>query len=121
MVWRRAIPGDVTAAADALGDPVLVPSDDVIWGAPMTRTAVIATTEGPAELGVWEMQRGACRDVEVDEVFVVLSGRAVLTVNGAPGREIGAGDVVNLRAGDVTEWVVEDVLRKVYLTPTAGG
>jgi uncharacterized protein len=120
MVLRRLVSADVGVAVDALGDPVPVPADDVVWGAPTTRLGVIATTEGPAELGVWEMTRGACRDVEADETFVVLAGGAVLTVNGGPAREIGPGDLVTLRAGDRTEWVVEDVLRKLYIALADG-
>ncbi len=120
MTLRGLTAADVGAVADALGSPVRVPSDDIIWGTPTTRLGAIATTQGPAEFGVWEMTRGACRDIEVDEVFVVLSGSAVLTVNGGPRRELGPGDLVTLRAGDQTEWVVDDTLLKVYFTPATG-
>ena len=71
---------------------------------------------GPGELGVWEIDPGTAHDVEADEVFVVLSGRATIAVEGSPDVPVGPGDVVRLRAGTATTWVVTERLRKVYLT-----
>ncbi|MET0828022.1 MAG: cupin domain-containing protein [Microbacterium sp.] len=83
----------------------------------MTSTSPLFVTDGPSELGVWTMERGALRDIEVDEIFVVLTGRALLTINGAPPREIAPGDIVHLRAGDETTWAVQSTLRKFYIAP----
>ncbi|QJU56341.1 cupin domain-containing protein (plasmid) [Herbiconiux sp. KACC 21604] len=96
-----------------------VKSADVIWGSPVTKTHELFTEDGPLEVGIWQLQGGACRDIEVEELFVVLSGRALLTVNGRPPREVAPGDLVKLEAGDVTTWVVQTTLRKLYLTPGA--
>jgi uncharacterized cupin superfamily protein len=63
------------------------------------------------------MERGALRETEIDEIFVVLTGRALLTINGAPRREIMPGDIVRLRAGDETTWAVQSTLRKFYIAP----
>ena len=79
-----------------------------------TRTLRLGST-GPGEVGLWEIDPGTAHDVEVDEVFVVLSGRAVVSVEGWPDVAIGPGDVVRLRAGAATTWVVEERLRKVYV------
>ena len=80
-----------------------------------TRTLTLGTT-GPGEVGLWEIDPGTAHDVEVDEVFVVLTGRATVSVEGWPDVAMGPGDVVRLRAGTVTTWVVEERLRKVYVT-----
>ena len=79
-----------------------------------TRSLALGAT-GPGEVGLWEIDPGTARDVEVDEVFVVLSGSATVSVEGWPDVAIGAGDVVRLRAGAATTWVVEERLRKVYV------
>jgi hypothetical protein len=79
-----------------------------------TRSLTLGTT-GPGEVGLWEIDPGTAHDVEVDEVFVVLSGRATVAAEGWPGVAIGPGDVVRLRAGAVTTWLVEERLRKVYV------
>ena len=79
-----------------------------------TRTLALGTT-GPGEVGVWEIDTGTAHDVEVDENFVVLSGRATMSVEGWPDVAIGPGDVVRLRAGAASTWVVDERLRKVYI------
>ena len=106
--------------ADGWGrDPVAVvrgPSvvlDDDAGGT--TRWVALEQT-GTGEVGVWEIDPGTAHDVESDEVFVVLSGRATIVVEGSPDVLVGPGDVVRLRAGAATTWVVTERLRKVYLT-----
>ena len=44
---------------------------------------------------------GTSTDVEVDEVFVVLSGRATIGVDGEAPVDIGPGDVVTLTQGAI--------------------
>lgn len=69
--------------------------------------------------GVWEMTPGGMIDVEVDEVFVVLSGEATVEFVGPalPSIELRPGSVVRLEAGMRTVWTVRRTLRKVYLAP----
>ncbi len=105
-------PGEVTDAA-TLGirhDPVA--DDQVVAGAPSTGYVEFDDT-----FGVWEMTPGAMRDVEADEVFVVLSGSATVSFV-APALasiELRAGSVVRLDAGMQTIWTVRETLRKVYV------
>lgn len=104
----------VNAAEVALAmDPV--PDDQRVGGEPRTGSAVFGTFSG-LEVGVWEMTTGTMRDIEADELFVVLSGSAhVDFADGSPALDLSAGDVVRLAAGTHTEWTVHQPLRKVYL------
>ena len=86
----------------------------VVDGSPTTGTRALTTVAG-AEVGVWEMTAGTATDVEVDEVFVVLSGSATVTVEGGTPLDLRPGVVVRLHAGDRTTWQVHETLRKVYL------
>ncbi len=101
-----------TTGIPALGLPL-----DPVDGDPLTALAELGRFGG-LEVGVWEMAVGEATDVEADELFVVLAGRAVVAFP-ATGRrlELGPGDVVRLSAGDETVWTVTETLRKVYLTP----
>jgi uncharacterized cupin superfamily protein len=54
-------------------------------------------------------------DVEAEEVFVVLRGRATIEVAGGPTLQVGPGDIGVLHAGDQTTWTVHEDLRKVYV------
>jgi uncharacterized cupin superfamily protein len=80
-----------------------------------TRWTELGVT-GAGEVGIWEIDPGTVHDVEVDEVFVVLTGRCTIRVEGWPEVEVGPGDVVRLRAGAMTTWVVHERLRKVYVS-----
>ena len=89
----------------------------VVDGAPRAGSRALAAVAG-VEVGVWEMSPGTATDVEAEEIFVVLSGRATMTFE-ADGEtvELGPGVVVRLRDGERTTWTVHETIRKVYLTP----
>jgi uncharacterized cupin superfamily protein len=105
---RPADAASVEIVREAI-DPSLV-----VAGAPSAGATPLAELD-MVEIGVWEMSAGTARDTEVDEVFVVISGRATVEVADGPRYEIGAGDIVRLSAGDQTIWTVHEVLRKVYV------
>ena len=98
------------AAVTLVHEPV--DASQVVAGSPTT-----AVHELDETTGVWEMTPGAMSDVEVDEVFVVLSGEATVDFV-EPERasiELRAGSVVRLEAGMRTVWTVRETLRKVYV------
>lgn len=110
---------DLFTGVDALAvgvDHEALPADAVVAGAPVAGVYELGTFGG-TEIGVWEMTPGVATDTEVDEIFVVLSGRARIVFLD-PAREaidVGPGSVVRLAAGMRTEWTVTETLRKVYV------
>lgn len=90
----------------------------VVAGAPRAGAAPLGTLGG-VEVGIWEMTRGAARDVEAEEVLVVLSGSATVAFEDGPDVHLGAGDALRLAAGSRTTWTVHEPLRKVYVTPVS--
>ncbi len=103
-------------AADHFLEHEQVPADQVVDGDPHTGVAALGRFGG-LEVGVWEMTPGVVRDVESDEVFVVLSGAATVEFDdGTPALTLAPGDVVRLAEGAHTVWTVTKTLRKVYLT-----
>lgn len=91
-----------------------LPADTVRDGDPRAGHRPLAGLGG-LEVGVWEMTEGVATDVEVDEVFVVLSGEATVDFHDGERIDLAPGAVVRLRAGDRTVWTVHSTLRKVYL------
>ncbi|MCS5714673.1 cupin domain-containing protein [Herbiconiux sp. CPCC 205716] len=92
---------------------------DVEQGSPRAAIAELLGTPSLA-VGVWELSEGVVRDTEVDEVFVVLSGRAEVEVEGsAEVLRLVPGVVGRLAAGSRTRWTVTETLRKVYVTASA--
>lgn len=110
-------PGTVTDASTLALAHEPVPADQVVAGTPVTGFAELDAVGG-AEVGVWEMTPGAMRDVEADEVFVVLSGDATVEFDDPALPPIGLrpGSVVRLTAGMRTVWTVRETLRKLYIT-----
>ena len=98
------------------GEPV--EASLIVAGTPETATLALGTVGG-AEVGVWEMTAGGMRDIEVDEIFVVVGGAATVALLSGPraGETIALrpGVVCRLEAGMSTEWTVPSVLRKVYI------
>ena len=87
-------------------------------GSPRTGTMSLVTLPGSgAEVGVWEHTPGMSTDVEVDEVLVVLSGRARIDFlePELPSIIIGPGDIVRLEASMKTKWTITETLRKIYI------
>lgn len=91
-----------------------VPADRVVAGAPRTGSLDLDEDMG---VGVWEMTVGAMRDVEIDEVFVVVAGAATVdfVAPALPSIDLAPGAVVRLESGMRTVWTVHETLRKVYL------
>lgn len=93
-----------------------LPAEKAVAGSPRAGVVPLPGVAGLA-VGVWEHTAGCSSDVEVDEVFVVLSGRATVEVEGGPALELGPGDLCVLEAGARTRWTVHEDLRKVFVCP----
>lgn len=118
----RLLAGTVTDAASARLTHEPVPAEQIVAGAPTTGYLALDTS-GVGEIGVWEMTPGAMRDVEVDEVFVVLAGAATVEFETATSDSrhrdpivLAPGAVVRLDAGMRTIWTVRETLRKVFIS-----
>lgn len=112
----RMRPNTVFHAGDILLEHETVRADQLVAGRPSTALSPLGEFGG-LEVGVWEMTPGVMRDVESDEVFVVLFGSAVIEFeDGTSPLSVRAGDVVRLAEGARTVWTVTETLRKVYLT-----
>lgn len=98
----------------------VVPVDQVVAGTPATGFVDFGVWQG-LDVGVWEMTEGSMRDIEVEEVFVVISGDATLTRTRDGAQEsisLTPGVVCHLESGEVTTWEVRNPLRKIYFTPS---
>lgn len=108
--------GAVVRAADVVLAHAPVPPENVVDGEPMVGEVELGEVAG-ATVGVWEHTPGTSTDIEVDELSVVISGRARIDFvePERPSIEIGPGDVFRLEAGMKTLWTVTETLRKVYV------
>ncbi|MCW2918695.1 MAG: hypothetical protein JWN52_6763 [Actinomycetia bacterium] len=103
----------VVHVADAELMPDELDPSSVLAGDPKTSSAVLHVDD-KVERGIWQITPGTVTDVETDEVFVVLDGRATIEIKGGPTLEVGPGDVCVFDQGAETVWTVHETLRKVY-------
>jgi uncharacterized cupin superfamily protein len=110
------VPRVIRAAALPDADLPVAPldPDQVVSGEPEVRLLEIHDGDDLG-IGVWQHGVGVSTDTEVDEVFVVLAGRATIEVEGGPTLEVGPGDVGLYPAGTRTTWTVHEPLRKIYV------
>ncbi|MGV1036950.1 MAG: cupin domain-containing protein [Candidatus Nanopelagicales bacterium] len=102
------------SAADAIPVEPVDPAQ-VVDGQPAA--GVVEFAVAGMDCGLWQHTAGISTDVEADEVFVVISGRARIEVEGGPTLDVGPGDVVHLEAGAKTSWTVAETLRKFWVVP----
>jgi GrpB-like predicted nucleotidyltransferase (UPF0157 family)/uncharacterized cupin superfamily protein len=96
-------------------EPEELDPSQVLGGSPQVHAKVLHTSvDGRVERGVWQITPGVVTDVEADELFVVVTGRATIEVEDGPTLEVGPGDAVVLEDGWRTRWTVHETLRKVY-------
>lgn len=100
---------------------VALDPEQVVEGVPEVSELVLWTSpDGTMSAGVWQITEGVVTDVEADEVFVVVSGRATVEIEGGPTLALEPGVVGRLQAGDRTVWRVHETLRKVFQVSDVG-
>ncbi len=78
---------------------------------------------GGADYGLWEMSVGSMRDVEGDEVFLVISGtgRIEFEESTRPDIDMAPETLVRLSDGEKTRWTITEApLRKLFIGPSEG-
>lgn len=110
---RRLLCGN--ALTESLEHEPVVPAD-VVAGEPSSAATGLGVV-GTTEVGLWEITEGTVRDVETDEIFVVLSGEGSVTFEDGSVLDLAPGTVARLHEGERTEWEIRSPLRKVYVAP----
>jgi len=106
----------VSSAADRLIAHVAVVETVLdVEAAPLSSATAMLHYLGGAAIGLWDAGPGTDSDVEVDEVFLVLSGAGRVVFADGSALELQPGVLVRLRAGDRTTWHITERLRKLYV------
>lgn len=101
--------------ADAVLEPAELDPSQIVAGEPRVSELVLSESEdGRIVRGIWQMTPGVVTDTEVDELFVVVSGRATVEFEDGAVLDLKPGDVAVLAEGAQTRWTVHETLRKVY-------
>jgi uncharacterized protein len=95
--------------------PAPLEPEQVLAGDPRTSELTLAATEDGAEsAGLWRCTRGSFTDVEVEESFLVICGRATVRYENGTEFELVPGSVHRFAGGERTTWVVEETILKAF-------
>jgi uncharacterized protein len=123
QIKSRTMTKPISSVTDALTltlDPLPLPQQQIMAGQPQTYGKQLEiSADGTRRSGVWEITPGTVWDIESEEIFIVLKGRARVETPTGLVLDLHPGSVGFLRAGDRTVWHVEETLRKVYQMTTA--
>ncbi len=86
------------------------PGSWVEGGWPVARTHQLGDLAG-VRISAWEVTAGVVADLEQDEYLLVLSGAAVVRIEGGPAIELSPYALLRLGEGDRTEWTVTEDVR----------
>jgi uncharacterized protein len=93
------------------------PEPDSVLAGDLVTSNVVLTSDDTVKYGIWQITPGTSVQVAPAGIFVVLSGRATIAVDGGPTFDIGPGDVCIWDGGERTIWTVHETLRKVWCRP----
>ena len=100
---------DVQLTKDAL-DP-----SSVLAGSPEVFSVVLSSSyNGNVVRGIWKCTEGTVTDIEEDEMFTILEGRATVHIEGGPTLELTSGCMGELKKGEKTTWVVHETIVKTF-------
>ncbi len=104
----------VVVAGVSLTKDDLDPSK-IISGNPEVFSAVMSTSyNGRIVRGIWKCTEGTVIDVEQDEMFTILEGRATVIIEGGATLELRPGVMGELKKGDKTTWIIHEALLKTF-------
>ena len=109
--------GGHSVILDGAGEPVCIIRTtrvDVVPFGEVAEAVLSKSADGRVVRGIWRITEGTVTDVEQDELFVVLEGRATIAIEGGPTLEVAPGDACVLERGARTTWTVHEPLRKVF-------
>ncbi|MHC0432614.1 cupin domain-containing protein [Streptomyces sp. O3] len=110
-----AMPSFAVRIPDVALEPEPLTPDQIVSGEPeVTGKVLWESADGRQLRGIWQITPGVVTDTEANELFVVVSGRATVEVEGGDTLELGPGVAAVLREGDRTTWTVHETLRKAY-------
>ncbi|MEZ5077645.1 MAG: cupin domain-containing protein [Solirubrobacterales bacterium] len=95
-------------------DPDPLDPAQVVAGEPATADLTLAESPGGETAGLWSCTPGSFTDTEVEESFVVISGRATIGYEDGTVVALRPGTVHRFAGGERTVWTVEEKLLKAY-------
>lgn len=96
-------------------EPDPLEPDQIVSGDPRTSDLALAESgDGSETCGFWRCTPGTFTDVEVEESFLIITGRARVEFEDGRDLSFGPGDTHTFAGGEKTVWTVTETVLKAY-------
>ena len=105
---------------DVVLDKDILDPSKIVSGNPEVFSKILSTSMNESVIrGIWKCTAGVVTDIEEDEMFTIVEGRATVYIEGGPTLEISPGYVGFFSKGAKTKWVIhEDILKTFQISLT---
>jgi uncharacterized cupin superfamily protein len=95
-------------------EPEPLDPQQVLFGNPATSSLTLAESKDGAESGLWRCTPGVVTDVEVEESFLVITGRGSIEFEDGSTVELYPGVTHRFEGGEKTKWTVKETVLKAF-------
>ncbi len=95
-------------------EPEALDPDQIVSGSPEVTELTLIEAENGQTSGLWQITPGVVTDTEVEESFLVLSGRGRITFEDGSELKLSPGIAHRFQGGEKTTWTIEETLLKTY-------
>lgn len=100
-------------------EPVPLDPGQIVSGRPETSDLALAESEDGSEAcGFWRCTPGTVTDTEVEESFLIITGKVRVEFKDGRHLTFGPGDTHTFEGGEETVWTVTETVLKVYWART---
>ena len=95
-------------------EPEPLDPGQIVSGTPETSALTLAESDEGAESGLWRCTPGVVTDTEVEESFLVITGRGRIDFEDGTSVELSPGVTHRFEGGEKTRWTVEETILKAF-------
>ena len=110
--------GNCYCVKDAVLDKDDLDPSNIVSGNPEVYSKILSTSLNESVIrGIWKCTAGVVTDIEQDEMFTIIEGRATIYIEDGPILEVSPGYVGFFTKGAKTKWIIhEDILKTFQIT-----
>lgn len=95
-------------------EPEELDPEQIVSGSPEITELTLLETDNDETSGLWQITPGVVTDTEVEESFMVITGKGHITFGDGSQVHLEPGVTHRFKGGENTTWTIEQTLLKAY-------
>lgn len=95
-------------------EPDPLDPDEIVSGNPEVSELTLLESDDGHTSGLWRLTPGVVTDTEVEEAFLVITGRGRIEFEDGSEVELEPGSTHRFEGGEKTTWTITETLLKAY-------